>query len=244
MDQENIKKKERACTIQTKRRVRAFIRISFYSVALLGLAGFLISFSTHFAAFSIVCLLGFFLFGSVALDLELRNHGSKHWVAHSCSIPTAVLATWLCAYLWSWNKNRPPDMSQATYVALTNLGSRVEKGIAQSGPRQITKAQKESIRRIVSPCVQISIMPLMPGEPEEFANALGAAFSDAGAQAAVGSGNMIMDGTEGLRVRYDHSDPKCKSVFSALDVAGLNPVDNGDAAGNRIVLIRVAPKAR
>src|ERR1019366_2693183 len=109
---------------------------------------------------------------AIAFIIDFERYQGKHCLAKwgGGIIITAGLG--LCGYLWFWNKHRPADVANLTYKAVTNLPEELASKLSQNARRQITEAQKQTIRRMISPGVQISIMPLVPGEPEDFANAL------------------------------------------------------------------------
>ena len=84
---------------------------------------------------------------------------------------------------------------------------------------------------------------LCPGVPQRFADEPAAAFlAVPGVHVAVGHGNMIMDGQEGLIVPYDHDNLISASVFDALAKAGLDPIDGPPTPGTPVVFIKVAPR--
>ena len=85
------------------------------------------------------------------------------------------------------------------------------------------------------------MIPLMPGEPERFANEIATAFQDAGAEVNVRGGNMILNGQVGILVMFDHSDATSKSVFVGLKAANLNPNHLKDLPGESVVYIKVGP---
>jgi hypothetical protein len=115
--------------------------------------------------------------------------------------------------------------------------------LPQPTERHVDAIAQRVIRSTTLPGAIISIIPFMPGEPQNFANQLGEAFSSiAGVQVAVGHDNFIMNGTRGLYVQYDHNNPVSVSVFNALAKAGLNPIDGTPTPGTSIVFVKVAPQ--
>ena len=97
------------------------------------------------------------------------------------------------------------------------------------------------IQKTTRPGAIVSIIPFMQSL-ESFADQLGAAFAGVpGVQVAVGHGNMIMNGQTGLIVQFDHENPASRSVFEALQKAGLDPVAGPPTPGTPIVFIKVAP---
>lgn len=113
--------------------------------------------------------------------------------------------------------------------------------ISAPGSRKVTAEAARIVRSTALPGVTVSIIPFLPGEPQAFADELAAALNAVpGAQVAVGHGNMIVNGQQGLIVQYDHSNPVSASVFNALAKAGLNPI-SGPPADGPVVYIKVAP---
>lgn len=115
--------------------------------------------------------------------------------------------------------------------------------VPNGAPRYVDANARGIIRSTTLPGAIVSIIPFLPGEPQNFANELGAAFSAApGVQVAVGNDNFIMNGQRGLIVQYDHNNPVSTSVFDALTRARLNPIEGPATPGTSIVFIKVAPQ--
>jgi len=108
--------------------------------------------------------------------------------------------------------------------------------------RSLSAEQVATIRSTVKPGAIIYIIPLMPGGLVNFAHDLAVAFSSVPqVKVTIDSSNVIINGSRGLLLQYDHDNSVAKSVFEALQKAGLNPQDLPNISGP-IVFLKVAPQ--
>lgn len=116
--------------------------------------------------------------------------------------------------------------------------TKIEDNLAD---RTLSDQQREIIRRYVLRGANVSIIPLVGGEPEAFAIEIASALKDAGAAVSFGTRPPIQDGQTGVIVFYDHTVPPNASVFLALQRAGLKPADY-NIPGVPVVNIKVGPR--
>ncbi len=130
------------------------------------------------------------------------------------------------------------DCLAAETASQPGAETKIEDNLAD---RTLSDQQREIIRRYVLRGANVSIIPLVGGEPEAFAIEIASALKDAGAAVSFGTGPPIQDGQTGVTVFYDHTVPPNASVFLALQRAGLKPADH-DIPGVPVVNIKVGPR--
>jgi hypothetical protein len=110
----------------------------------------------------------------------------------------------------------------------------------KTADRTVSSTQRQIIKQANPHGMNIGIVSMPFGEPEDFAKSLAGAFSDAGAIVWLGGqGNMFKNGSEGLRVLFDHSNPRCLATFKALDNCGWHPVDGGEWPNGMLIQVHV-----
>ena len=112
----------------------------------------------------------------------------------------------------------------------------------KTADRTVLSMQRQIITRANPRGINIGIVSIPFGEPQDFAKSLAAAFSDSGATIWLGGqGKMLESGFEGLRVQFDHRNPQCLATFKALDRCGWHPVDGGEWPKGMLVQVHVKP---
>ena len=133
---------------------------------------------------------------------------------------------------------------QAEEIRSTNLVLQtklMELQVKVNG-RTVSQEQLETIRRMTPAGVQISIVSMMTGEPVDFSRDLAKAFAEAGAVVSLGGeGNMFLNGSDGLHVRFDHADQRYVSIFKALEICGWQPTDKGDMPRRMLIQVHIRP---
>ena len=122
-------------------------------------------------------------------------------------------------------------------TAFEQLQGRVQNIDTGLGGRHLTQSQKDVLGSVAG--AQIAIISEMLGESDDFARELGRALHVP--NSSISGGNTMQNGSLGLVVVYDHSNPVSVSVFAALAQAQLEPKDGGDSPG-ATVFIKVYPK--
>lgn len=118
---------------------------------------------------------------------------------------------------------------------------RIEQGLSS---RHIPNAKKPMMHENLLRGVSVSIMELADEEAEPYGDEIATLLRSLGAMVQVGKGNVVIPPPVGVRVRFDHDDPRTAAVFSALKEAGIDPIDDGPSPNNSVVYIRVGVKPR
>lgn len=108
--------------------------------------------------------------------------------------------------------------------------------------RTITQEQILILKENIIAGAQVSIVEIADEEAESYGDDIATALRTAGAIVTVGKNNVFIPPPIGIRVRFNHEDPKSKSVFSAFNKAGINPIDEGNT-DNSVVYIKAGIKS-
>jgi hypothetical protein len=186
---------------------------------------------------------------------SIKDRGTSKWFAYVFGVGFLFLAA---VNIASWLINRPKvilyENGRSSLVNGSNQGGvsfrsgcaslevlNAEVGACPDG-RRLRAEQVAIIRSTVKPGAIIIIIPLVPGGPQDFAHDLAVAFSSVpDVKVSVETGNLILNGSRGLMVQFDHSNPVSISVFEALQRTGLDPKDLSNISGPEFYL-KVAPE--
>jgi hypothetical protein len=171
-----------------------------------------------------------------------------NWVVIICSvivILAGVVVYWTGKVKEGYSANAIQDAKADAVEAdkkaaiAREKAEHLERGLAS---RNITEKQIQIIKENIMAGAQVSIFEITDKEAELYGDEIEKALSAAGAIASVGKGNVVIPPPVGILVRFNHEDPKSKSVFLALEKAGINPIDDGNPTDDFIVRVKVGIK--